>query len=141
MKYTSYKLIAILLSAGLAVAACSDSSDNEMDAADSTAAAPATPGTEASAEQTQEFMQRPPSARLPGEEADGSEIDAQSQQSFTELDKNANGLLSAEEAATEEKLTEQWQALDSDADNQLDAIEFSKFEATDEDAANAGNSQ
>lgn len=135
MNNVSYKLIGVLLSIGLVTAACSKQAESDMDAADSTAAAPATPGTEASASQTEEFMERPPSARLPGDAADGSEIDAQSQQVFTELDKDDNGLLSVEETATQEQLTQSWQALDSDADNHLDAIEFSKFEALDEGKA------
>ncbi len=141
MKNVSYKLVAILLSLGMAVAACSEQGGNEVDAADSTAAAAATPDTDARAAQTEEFMERPASARLPGEAAHGSEIDAQSQQTFTALDNNNDGLLSAEEAAAEEKLTQRWDELDSDADNQLDAIEFSRFEAPAEKNASETGSQ
>lgn len=132
---------AIVLSAGLALAACSGPSEDEPEAAQLTAEAPATPGTEKSAAQAEAFAERPPSARLPGDPSDGSEIDAQSQQAFMDLDKNDNGLISAEEAVAEDGLTQRWEELDNDTDNQLDAVEFSKFESASEDSAPVSDSQ
>lgn len=125
----SYTMKAIMLLTGLALAACSAPGEDEPEAENLTSSAPATPGTEKSTAQAEAFAERPPSARLPGDPADGSEIDAQSQQAFIDLDKNDNGLISAEEAVEQEVLLQRWQALDNDADNQLDAVEFSKFES------------
>lgn len=135
MKNVTYTLTAIVLSSGLVLAGCS--SEDEPDAASLTSSAPATPGTEKSQAQAEAFAERPPSARLPGDPSDASEIDAQSQQAFTDLDKNDNGLISAEEAAPREGLTQRWEELDNDADDHLDAVEFSKFESADEESAPA----
>lgn len=48
--------------------------------------------------------------------------------SFKILDADANGYISAEEAASNQALSSQWTALDKDSDNQLDKSEFSAFE-------------
>lgn len=48
--------------------------------------------------------------------------------SFNILDADANGYISAEEAASNQTLSSQWTTLDKDGDNQLDKSEFSAFE-------------
>jgi hypothetical protein len=47
---------------------------------------------------------------------------------FETMDTNADGMISAEEAAANGALTESWGAIDVNQDGQLDAAEFSAFE-------------
>lgn len=49
---------------------------------------------------------------------------------FATMDTNADGMISADEAAANSALTESWGAIDVNQDGQLDAAEFSAFEAT-----------
>lgn len=52
---------------------------------------------------------------------------------FRNLDADANGYISQEEAASNADLQSRWQDLDADQNNQLDMSEFSAFETgTDE---------
>lgn len=48
---------------------------------------------------------------------------------FNKLDANADGNISAEEAAAHEGLQAGWTETDANADGQVDAAEFSAFEA------------
>ena len=47
---------------------------------------------------------------------------------FRNLDADANGYISQEEAASNADLQSRWQELDADQNNQLDMSEFSAFE-------------
>ncbi|MDJ0806315.1 MAG: EF-hand domain-containing protein [Gammaproteobacteria bacterium] len=47
---------------------------------------------------------------------------------FNKLDADADGYISAEEAAAHEALQKGWQATDANMDGQIDAAEFSAFE-------------
>ncbi len=51
--------------------------------------------------------------------------------SFTSLDVDNDKIISQQEAAVVPELIEQWQALDTNADGQLDFEELSKFAAVD----------
>lgn len=48
---------------------------------------------------------------------------------FEELDTDGNGYISHSEAGASKDLTENWQTIDKNADNQLDIKEFSTFVA------------
>lgn len=48
--------------------------------------------------------------------------------SFKALDADADGYISATEAATNQDLSTRWNELDKDSNNQLDQSEFSAFE-------------
>ncbi len=48
---------------------------------------------------------------------------------FKALDADGDGYISAKEAAVRKDLEERWVLLDKNADNQLDVVEFSAFEA------------
>ncbi|MCG8016031.1 MAG: hypothetical protein JAY97_07430 [Candidatus Thiodiazotropha sp. 'RUGA'] len=48
---------------------------------------------------------------------------------FTKLDVNADGYISAEESTADEALYKDWAKVDVNADGQVDAAEFSAFEA------------
>jgi Ca2+-binding EF-hand superfamily protein len=48
---------------------------------------------------------------------------------FIKLDANADGYISAEEAASSETLSQSWETTDANRDGQVDAAEFSAFEA------------
>ncbi len=50
-------------------------------------------------------------------------------QLFSELDENADGYVQPDEAEGNEELSQIWQQLDENGDQQLDAAEFAKFEA------------
>lgn len=47
---------------------------------------------------------------------------------FRELDKDDNGMITKDEGARNRALAAQWDALDANADGQLDPSEFAKFE-------------
>lgn len=47
---------------------------------------------------------------------------------FLALDKDRNGLISAEEATANRELSSQFKSFDANGDGQLDPIEFAKFE-------------
>lgn len=47
---------------------------------------------------------------------------------FQNLDADANGYLSQQEAASNADLSKRWEVLDANKDNQLDTSEFSAFE-------------
>jgi len=51
-----------------------------------------------------------------------------SENQFSKLDADADGYISAEEAAAHEGLQEGWQATDANMDGKVDAAEFSAFE-------------
>lgn len=48
---------------------------------------------------------------------------------FTKLDSNADGVISSEEATANEALYKGWESADANQDGQVDAAEFSAFEA------------
>ena len=48
---------------------------------------------------------------------------------FIKLDVNADGYISAQEAAADESLHQSWENTDANQDGQVDAAEFSAFEA------------
>ncbi len=50
------------------------------------------------------------------------------QVTFAQLDKNHDGKISKEEAASDTELTDEWDELDEDKDGSVDVTEFSKFE-------------
>ena len=50
------------------------------------------------------------------------------QNQFNKLDADADGYISAEEAAAHEALQKGWQATDANMDGKVDAAEFSAFE-------------
>jgi Ca2+-binding EF-hand superfamily protein len=47
---------------------------------------------------------------------------------FKSLDADRNGLISAQEAKSDQELSRQWNSLDRNGDGQLDPTEFSKYE-------------
>ncbi|MES9969287.1 MAG: hypothetical protein ABW092_04585 [Candidatus Thiodiazotropha sp.] len=49
---------------------------------------------------------------------------------FSKLDVNADGAISSEEATASEMLYKGWETADANQDGQVDAAEFSAFEAT-----------
>ncbi len=56
-----------------------------------------------------------------------------SENQFNKLDADADGYISAEEAAAHEGLQAGWQATDANMDGKVDAAEFSAFELSSED--------
>jgi hypothetical protein len=56
---------------------------------------------------------------------------------FETMDTNADGMISADEAAANGALTESWEVIDVNKDGQLDAAEFSAFEVPEVPAAPA----
>ena len=57
--------------------------------------------------------------------------------SFDDLDQNQDGLVSAEEASQNPRLSDQWNQVDGDASGDIDKAEFSAFEMMDESAEDA----
>ena len=57
--------------------------------------------------------------------------------SFDDLDQNQDGLVSAEEASGNPRLSDQWSKIDGDASGGIDKAEFSAFEMMDESAEEA----
>ncbi|MBT2970286.1 MAG: hypothetical protein B6D72_14050 [gamma proteobacterium symbiont of Ctena orbiculata] len=49
---------------------------------------------------------------------------------FSKLDTNADGAISSEEATASEALYRGWESADANQDGQVDAAEFSAFEAS-----------
>ena len=49
---------------------------------------------------------------------------------FMNLDTNEDGYISAQEAAADESLQQNWEITDANQDGQVDAAEFSAFETT-----------
>lgn len=69
----------------------------------------------------------------------GSAVQAEETKSmFQGLDADANGYISAEEAAANPELHARWQELDADKNNLLDMSEFSAFEAGSGDTTREG---
>lgn len=64
---------------------------------------------------------------------------SESASTFRTLDNDANGTISAEEAAANPDLHARWQELDTDKNNQLDTAEFSAFEADTGEMMNQDN--
>ena len=50
---------------------------------------------------------------------------------FIKLDVNEDGYISAQEAVADETLHQRWETTDANQDGQIDAAEFSAFEAMD----------
>jgi hypothetical protein len=69
----------------------------------------------------------------------GNAVQAEETKSiFQTLDADANGYISAEEAAANPDLHARWQELDVDKNNQLDMSEFSAFEVGTEQTPDKG---
>jgi hypothetical protein len=52
-----------------------------------------------------------------------------SEDAFIKLDVNEDGYISAQEAVADEPLHQSWETTDANQDGQIDAAEFSAFEA------------